>query len=354
MNLTPNSNANEEVQPLFTSEEKNRIQQLKSQIDLSSPAEVIQYGIASQNSISAFSNEILKQVQTKELGEAQDILIDLRTNIKDFDSVISEKSFFSFFDSIVKRIKRIRAKYSSIESNINAIELRLERHYKTLLKDINVFEKLFDENQSYYKELCVYIAAGDERLLELHNKVLPQLKADADSSGDVEKIQEYKDMEQQVFRFERRLHDLKLTRTVVLQNAPQIRLIQNNSVALTEKLQSSIVNTLPLWKNQMVLTLGIAHAQAAVEAQKAITDTTNELLKKNSEMLKDASVKVATENERGIVDIETIKKVNADILSTIDDVIRIQKEGREKRATVEIELKATEDELKNHLIKSVN
>lgn len=352
MSLQPISpeGGNDNAAPMvFTPEEQTKIAQYKSQIDLASSTQVIQYGLASQNKISMFTNEVLKQVQTRDLGEAQNILIDLRANIKSFDETAGERGILSIFDSAVKRIKRMRAKYSSIEKNINAIELRLEKHYNVLLKDINIFDKLFVENQNYFRELSLFIAAGEEKITEIKEVLLPQLKAEADNSQEQAKAQEYKDMEQQLVRFERKVHDLKLTRMIVLQNAPQIRLIQNNSVALTEKLQSSIVNTLPLWKNQMVLTLGIAHAQQAVEAQKAITDATNELLAKNSELLKDATVKVAVENERGIVDIETIKKVNSDIISTIDEVLRIQQEGRDKRGIVEAELRVTEEELRKKI-----
>src|SRR5690606_32622611 len=213
-------------------------------------------------------------------------------------------------------------------------------------------DKLFVQNQQFFKELSLHIQAGDEKLQEVHQKTLPELKAEAESTGDQHKIQEYKDLEQHVVRFERKIHDLKLTRMVVLQTAPQIRMIQNNSSSLMEKIQSSLVNTIPLWKNQMVLTLGIAHSQSALEAQKAVTDATNELLKKNSEMLKDATINIAKETERGIVDIESIKKANRDIIATIDEVLKIQKDGREKRTVAEAELIQAENELKDHILKS--
>jgi len=337
---------NDHLQIEFTPDERNKIEKYKAEINLTSANDVIQYGLSSQNKISSFSTTILNQIQTHELGAAQNILIDLRTDIKDFDQSASKKSFLFFFDSINKRIKRLRYRYAKIRDNIDAIELKLERHYKELLKDMNVFDSLYKENQNYFKELSLYIAAGEEKIDEIKDTILPKLKADTEASKEIVKAQQYQDMEQQLLRFERKIHDLKLTRMIVLQNVPQIRMIQNNGVALVEKIQSSIVNTLPLWKNQMVLTLGIVHSEKAVEAQKAITDATNQLLNKNSEMLKNSSINIARENERSIVDIETIRKVNTDIINAIDEIIKIQKEGREKRGIVEAELRVTEEELR--------
>ncbi|MGN0003997.1 MAG: toxic anion resistance protein [Sphingobacterium composti] len=342
----------QEMQVNFTPEEKAIIQQYKDNINLQSTTDIIQYGVSSQTKVSNFSNEILKQVRTKDMGGAEEILLNLRSDIKSFDENINKKPLIPFFDSLKKKVQRLRTEYASVEKNIHQIELKLEGHYKNLLKDVNIFDKLFQENQNYFKELSLHIAAGEEKLKEVHSVTLPQLKKEAEESGDQHKIQAYKDMEQHVVRFERKVHDLKLTRMVVLQTAPQIRMIQSNSSSLMEKIQSSIVNTLPLWKNQMVLTLGIAHAQRALEAQKAVTDATNELLRKNSEMLKESTINVARETERGIVDIETIKKANNDIISTIEQVLQIQRDGREKRKVVEQELLQSENELKQNLLKS--
>jgi len=343
-----------EVSVNFSDEEKAIIKQHKDKINLQSTTDVIQYGVGSQTKVSNFSNEILKQVRTKDMGGAEDILLNLRSDIKSFDENLNKKPLIPFFDNLKKRVQRMRTEYQSVEKNIHQIELKLEGHYKNLAKDVNIFDKLFVENQNYFKELSLYIAAGEEKLHEAHAETLPKLKAEAEASGDQHKVQEYKDMEQHVVRFERKIHDLKLTRMVVLQTAPQIRLIQNNSSALMEKIQSSLVNTIPLWKNQMVLTLGIAHSQRALEAQKAVTDATNELLRRNSEMLKESTVNIAKETERGIVDIETIKKANQDIVSTIDQVLQIQREGREKRKVVEQELLQSENELKTHILKSAS
>lgn len=341
-----------DIQPSFSEEDKALIQQYKEKINLNSTTDIIQFGVASQTKVSNFSNEILKQVRTKDMGGAEDILLNLRSDIKSFDEKLKKKPLIPFFDSMKKKIGRMRTEYASVEKNIHQIELKLEGHYKNLLKDVNIFDKLFVENQNYFKELSLHIAAGEEKLQEVHTTVLPQLKREAEETGDQHKIQAYKDMEQHVVRFERKIHDLKLTRMVVLQTAPQIRMVQSNSSSLMEKIQSSIVNTLPLWKNQMVLTLGIAHSQRALEAQKAITDATNELLRKNSEMLKESTINVARETERGIVDIEIIKKANSDIIHTIEQVLQVQRDGREKRKVVEQELLQAENELKQNLLKS--
>lgn len=342
----------QDLQVNFTPEEKALIQQYKNNINLNSTTDIIQYGVASQTKVSNFSNEILKQVRTKDMGGAEDILLNLRSDIKSFDENVNKKPLIPFFDTLKKKVQRLRTEYASVEKNIHQIELKLEGHYKNLMKDVTIFDKLFVENQNYFKELSLHIAAGEEKLEEVHSTVLPQMRKEAEETGDQHKIQAYKDMEQHVVRFERKIHDLKLTRMVVLQTAPQIRMIQSNSSSLMEKIQSSIVNTLPLWKNQMVLTLGIAHAQRALEAQKAVTDATNELLRKNSEMLKESTINVARETERGIVDIETIKKANNDIIQTIEQVLQIQRDGREKRKVVEQELLQSENELKQNLLKS--
>ena len=338
----------------FSVEDKAIIQQYKDSINLTSTTDIIQYGVKSQTKVSNFSNEILKHVRAKDMGGAEEVLLSLQGNIKSFDENINKKPLIPFFDTLKKKVARLRTEYASIEKNIHQIELKLEGHYKNLMKDVTIFEKLFEENQNFFKDLTLHIAAGEEKLEEAHTVTLPQLRRAAEESGDQHKIQAYKDMEQHVVRFERKVHDLKLTRMVVLQTAPQIRMIQSNSSSLMEKIQSSIVNTIPLWKNQMVLTLGIAHAQSALAAQKAVTDATNELLRRNAEMLKDATVNIAKETERGIVDIETIRKANTDILSTIEEVLQIQKDGRSKRQEVEKELQIAEKELQDNLLKSAN
>lgn len=339
-----------EVKVEFTPQELKQIESYKNSIDLTNTTQIIQYGTSGQLRASAFATEQLKQVQTKDIGETSNLLINLKEEIFSVETAANQKSIFPFFDNIKKKIRRLQAHYSKVETNINAIELQLERHYKIMMKDVTMFDKLFEESKNHFKELSLFIAAGDEKLMELNTVELPRLKAIAEQDNDPAKIHEYKDKVQQVVRFDRKVHDLKLTRMILLQSAPQIRDVQNNSLSLMEKLQSSIVNTIPLWKNQMVMSLGIARSQQALKAQQAITNATNELLKRNSEMLKDSTIKIAQETERGIVDIETIRKVNADIISTIDEIVRIQEEGKEKRRTVEVELLEQENELKKHLL----
>ncbi|MDM1355771.1 toxic anion resistance protein [Myroides marinus] len=339
-----------EVSVEFTPQDLQQIESYKKSIDLSNTTQVIQYGASSQLKASTFATEILKQVQTKDLGETSNLLVSLREDVKSFEGIANKKSLFPMFDNIKKKIGRLQTQYSKVETNINAIELQLECHYKLMMKDVAMFDKLFDENKNYFKELSLYIAAGDQKLHELNTIELPKLKAEVEQENDPAKVQSYKDLEQQVVRFDRKVHDLKLTRMVILQSSPQIRMVQNNSLMLMEKLQSSIVNTLPLWKNQMVLTLGLARSQQALGAQQAVTDATNDLLTRNSEMLKDSTIKIAQETERGIVDIETIRKVNTDIINTIDEIVRIQADGRDKRRAVELELKEQENDLKKHLL----
>lgn len=334
----------------FSAEDRKKIEEYKEKINLDSTSDIIQYAVGSQTEVSNFSNEILKKIKTRELSGAENILLDLRSNIKEFDKARDKKPLLPFFNTMKKKIQRMKNEYVSVEKNIEKIELKLESHYKVLNTDIHTFDRLFQENQSYFSELSIYIAAGEEKIQEVRQTILPQLKSEAEASNNPVKLQEYKDLEQRVERFERKVHDLKLTRMVVLQTAPQIRMIQNNSSTLMEKIQSSLVNTIPLWKNQMVLNLGIAHAQRGLEAQKAVTEATNELLKRNSEMLKDATIGVAKEAERGIVDMETIKIANENIISTIDEVLKIQQEGRKKREQVEIELKEAENKLRNRLL----
>lgn len=354
INLVPSdeNDSNKELSVEFTAEEKKKIEEYKGKINLDSTSDIVQYAVGSQSEVSSFSNEILKKVKTRELSGAENILLDLRSNIKSFDKSTKKKPLIPFFDSLKKKARRLKNEYTSVEKNIEKIELRLESHYKNLNTDIHTFDRLFSENQKYFNELSIYIAAGEQKIKEVREETLPQMKEEAESTNNPTKLQEYKDMEQRVVRFERKVHDLKLTRMVVLQTAPQIRMIQNNSSTLMEKIQSSLVNTIPLWKNQMVLNLGIAHAQRGLEAQRAVSEATNELLTKNSEMLKQATIGVAKEAERGIVDMETIKTANANIIETIDEVLKIQEEGRKKRSQAEVELQQAESELRKHLLRN--
>lgn len=336
-------NTNQELTP----EEQSKVETYKKSIDFNDSNQIIQYGAAAQSHLTSFADSVLNTVRNKDMGEVGEILTDLTTDLKSFDGAANKKGLFS---SVKKRIARLQSEYSKVETNINKIELELSKHNQTLLKDIYLFDQQYKENWDYFRELSLYIHAGEDRLKEMREITLPELQKEVQASNSMQEAQRYRDLEQQVTRFEKKIHDLKLSRTISMQLAPQIRMVQNNSATMIDKIQSTLVNTIPLWKNQMVLSLGLAHTQQALSAQKAVTDTTNELLKRNSEMLKQSTTEIATESERGIVDIETIKKANDDLFQAMDDLLRIQAEGREKRIAAEVELKAAEEDLKKRLL----
>jgi len=347
--ITFNSN------PVITPEEQAKVNSFKEGLDLSKSNQIIEYGTSAQNRLSLFANNVLANVRTKDMGEIGQIIAELTVDLKNFDSDMNKNSgFLGLFDNIKKKIARLQAEYSKIETNISKIELQLERHAQTLMKDIYIFDEQYKENWIFYREITLYILAGDEKIKEMRETVLPQLQLSAQENNDPQMVQQYRDLEQQVNRFEKKVHDLKLSRMISIQLAAQIRMVQNNSATMIDKIQSTLANTLPLWKNQMVLSLGIAHSQQAADAQRTITDTTNKLLKRNSEMLKQSTTQIASESERGIIDLETIKQANSDLFTAMDDLIRIQAEGRERRLAVEIELKAAETELKNRLLAGKN
>lgn len=349
-NLTPIEPSSNAVMVL-TPEEQEKVELYKSKIDLSNKSSVIEYGTASQSKMVSFSETVLSQIRNKDMGSIGELLSGLVTDLKTFDKTINKPGgFFGFLKSLKKKVLYITAQYSKMETNVVQVERQLEKHYQTLLKDIHLFDKLFEQNEQYYRDLSLYIYAGEEKIKEVEQVVLPAIKAEAENGSDPRAEQKYRDTDQQLNQFEKKIHDLKISRMISLQLAPQIRLVQNNSSMLMDKIHSSIVNTLPLWRNQMVLALGIVHSQQALEAQKAVNDATNKMLQKNSEMLKTSSVKIAQESERSIVDIETLRKVNADLFATIDDVLKIQKESRQKRKEVEKELLAVENEFKAKLL----
>ena len=339
---------------LLSEEEKKAVDDFNSKIDINDATEVLQFGAPAQDKISKFSDSILEDVKTKNTGEVGDLLANLVSQIKSFDSDIAgskKKGFFAkLFSSAKKELDYIIARYSKIEKNIDTIEGNLEKDKLQMLKDINIFDTMYEKNLEYFKEISLYIIAGDRKIEELRSKVLPELKAKAEKSGDQLDIQKVNDMENMITRFEKKIYDLKTTRIISIQMAPQIRLLQNNEAELVEKIQSSITNTIPLWKNQMVLALGINNAKQALKSQQAVSKLTNDMLVKNSELLKQGSIQIAEESERAIVDVETLQKTNKDIIDTLDQVIQIHENGRIKRQEAEKELENIEKELKEKMI----
>ena len=335
----------------FSPEEQQVIDEFAKQIDVTDSNLVFSYGAAAQQGISQFSDSALQNVKTKDLDEIGDQIADLVTELRGFDADEEEpKGFFGFFRKQRDNIETMKAKYDDTENNVNKIVEALEGHQVQLLKDIAMLDRLYDQNLKYFKELSMYIAAGKQRLEDFRANEMQAAYDKAASSGLPEDAQAAKDLADKADRFEKKLYDLELTRNISIQMAPQIRMIQSSNQLMAEKIQTSIVNTIPLWKSQMVMALGIAHTQKAMEAQKSVTDLTNELLRKNAEKLHMASVESAKEAERGIIDIETLKQTNQMLISTMDEVLSIQRTGKEKRRNAEAELAAIETELRNKLL----
>ena len=337
----------------LTEEEKSAIDEFNNKIDVTDATQVLQYGAKAQTKISQFSDSVLEGVKTKQTGEVGDLLANLVAQIKSFDSSIANdnKGFFGkLFNSAKKELDTIMAKYSKIETNVDGIEKSLENHKLQMLKDISIFDTMYEKNLEYFKEISLYIIAGEKKLEELRNVVLPELRQKAQETGEQLDAQKVQDMENIINRFEKKIYDLKTTRIISIQMAPQIRLLQNNESELVEKIQGSITNTIPLWKNQIVLALGINNAKQALGTQKAVSELTNDMLKKNSEILKQGSIEIAQESERAIVDIETLQKTNKDLIETLDKVIEIHENGRIKRQEAEVELQNIEKELKEKMI----
>ena len=339
---------------LLSAEEKKAVDEFNSKIDIEDATQVLQFGAAAQDKISKFSDSILEDVKTKNTGEVGDLLADLVSQIKSYDADIAgtkKKGFFSkLFSNAKKEVDYIIARYSKIEKNIDTIEGSLEKDKLQMLKDISIFDTMYDKNLEYFKEISLYIIAGDRKLDELRNKVLPELKAKAEKSGEQLDIQKVNDMDNLINRFEKKIYDLKTTRIISIQMAPQIRLLQNNEAELVEKIQSSITNTIPLWKNQMVLALGINNAKKALKTQQEVSKLTNDMLVKNSETLKQGSIDIAEESEKAIVNIETLQKTNQNLIETLDKVIEIHENGRIKRAEAEKTLESIEKELKDKML----
>lgn len=334
----------------LTDAEKKAVEDFAGKIDISNANHILQYGADAQAKITQFSDMALEKVRTKDLGSVGDTLSSLVVELKGFDPNEQKKGFFGLFKKAGASIAELKAKYDKAEVNVEKVVDVLEGHQITLTKDIAVLDEMFKANMTNFKQLSLYIVAGKKKLEEVQNVTIPAMQAKAAETGAMEDAQAANDYANLANRFEKKLHDLDLTRTVSLQMGPQIRLIQNNDTLMVEKIQTTLLNTIPLWKSQMVLALGLAHSEQAMQAQKAISDTTNELLKKNAELLKQTTVGVAQESERGIVDIETLKHTNQMLIDTLDEVVKIQNDGRAKRKAAEVELLNIENQLKDKML----
>lgn len=332
----------------FSPDEIKQINEFAEKINLHDSNLIVTYGAGTQKKMSDFSDETLKQVRNKDLDEVGELLSGLMADLKHQPE--EKKGIKGLFNKGANKLDSMRAYYGKVENSIDSVCESLEAHQQTLLKDIAINDKLYENNKLYFKELTMYIAAGKVALKKATDEELPNLKAKAEESGLAEDAQEVKDFSSMCARFEKKLHDLDLTRTICLQNAPQIRLTQSNAIVLSDKIQTTLLNTIPMWKNQLAITMSLAHNKEAVKAQRMVTDATNEILQKNAELLHQGTVEVATENERGIVDMETLQHTNDELIATIDDLIRIQEEGRAKRQQAEVELVKIENQLKEKML----
>lgn len=336
-------------EPKFTDEELKMIDEFAKKIDINETSTILTYGSAAQQKIADFSDVTLKNVRTKDLDDIGSDLSSLVTELKGFDIDQSEKGLKKLFKKTVNKATALKANYDKAEVNVEKVAKQLENHQITLLKDIALLDQLYDKNLLNYKELSMYIIAGKKRLEEIKTKELPELEAVAAKTALAEDAQKVNDLQNAIVRFEKKLYDLELTRNIAIQMAPQIRLVQNNDTVMTEKIQSTLVNTIPVWKSQMIIALGLTHSKQAADAEKAVNDYTNKMLKANADKLKQASVQIAEESERGIIDLETLQYTNKQLIETLDEVARIQTEGREKRAAAEVELRRIESELNQKL-----
>ena len=336
---------------MLTAEELKQVDDFSKQIDVTDSAAILNYGVGAQKKLADFSEKTLTSVRTRDMGEVGGMITDLVTELKGFD-VDDEKGFFGFFKKTANKATALKTRYDSVEKNVNKITSELEKHQVILLKDIDLLDRMYDLNLAYFKELTMYILAGKKRLEEVRATDLVELQNKAAQSGLAEDAQAARDLAEKCDRFEKKLYDLELTRTVALQSGPQIRMVQSSDTVMAEKIQSTIVNTIPLWKNQMVIALGVEHASQAAKVEREVNDMTNELLRKNADKLKVATIEAAKEAERGIVDIETLKHTNAQLISTLDEVVKIQEDGKEKRRAAEAELVVIEKELKDKLMEA--
>ncbi len=352
----PAANEEKEVavaEPALTAEEQQMVDAFAAKIDVENTAQILQYGAGTQKKMADFSDAALANVRTQDLGEVGDLITSVVGELQGFDSE-EEKGFLGFFRKQANKLENMKNKYAKAEVNVEKIGTALQQHQIRLLKDSALLDKMYAQNLAYFKELTMYILAGKKKLQEVRDGKLKELETTAQRTGLAEDAQAARDLSDKCNRFEKKIHDLELTRMISIQTAPQIRMIQNNDNVMVEKIQTTLMNTIPLWKNQMVLALGIAHSTEAAEAQRQVNDVTNALLKQNAEKLHMASVETAKESERGIVDIETLKKTNADLIQTLDDVMKIQADGRVKRQAAEAEMAKMENDLKAKLLQIRN
>ena len=336
-------------EPVLTAEEQKIVDDFAAKIDVENTTQILQYGAGTQKKMADFSDAALANVRTQDLGQVGELLVNVVGELKGLDEE-EEKGLFGFFRKQANKLENMKNRYAKAEVNVEKIADALQQHQVRLMKDSAVLDKMYEQNLAYFKELTMYILAGKKKLEEVRTGKLQELQETAKLTGLAEDAQRARDLSEKCLRFEKKIHDLELTRTISIQTAPQIRMIQNNDTVMVEKIQTTLVNTIPLWKNQMVLALGIAHSTEAAQAQRQVADVTNAMLTQNAQKLHMASVETAKEAERGIVEIETLKKTNAELIATLDDVMKIQAEGRTKRQAAEIEMAKMEDDLKRKLL----
>ena len=343
-------NGNLAMEAQLSQEELKQVEDFSKQIDLSNSAGIMNYGVGTQKKLADFSEKAIDNVRTKDMGQVGDMITDLVTQLKNFDVAEDEKGIKALFKKSANKIEGMKAKYSKVETNVQTISNELEKHQITLMKDVELLDRMYDLNLNYYKELTMYILAGKKKLEEERNTTLVELQKKAESSGLPEDAEKAKDFANKCDRFEKKIYDLELTRTIAMQTGPQIRMVQSSDTVMAEKIQSTIVNTIPLWKNQMVIAIGIEHSTQAAQAEREVNDMTNKLLRQNADALKVATIESAKEAERGIVDIETLKHTNESLITTLDEVLKIQTEGKAKRHEAEAELAQIETQLKDKLL----
>ena len=344
------SNGNLAMEAQLSEEELKQVDEFSKQIDIANATGVMNYGVGTQKKLADFSEKAIENVRTKDMGEVGDMITDLVTQLKSFEIDEDDKGLKALFKKSANRLEALKVKYSKAETNVQTISNELEKHQVTLMKDVEVLDKMYDLNLNYFKELTMYILAGKKRLEEERATTLVELQKKAEASGLPEDAEAAKDFANKCDRFEKKIYDLELTRTIAMQTGPQIRMVQSSDTVMAEKIQSTIVNTIPLWKNQMVIAMGIEHATQAAKAEREVNDMTNQLLRKNADALKVATIESAKEAERGIVDIETLKHTNESLITTLDEVLKIQTEGKQKRREAEAELAQIESQLRDKLI----